>query len=222
MPLKRQQIIATLNQFYTHPVAQVSLELFLSIGAVIFFAIFAIRPTLLTMSDLIKEIDDKKELSLQLSQKIAGLSTAQSEYLTLESRLPVLEEAIPSQPQLLTTLKLIEKIASQQRVIITALSSPEIPLETTADGATLVRQNLILSLTVVGDYPAIRAMVERLQALRRSFIVESILFATNEERGHKTLKATLTLNVPYFGNPAASKNKPKASPKPADAARLGL
>jgi hypothetical protein len=71
--LDRTQLMSALNDFYHKPVAMVSLELFLSIGAVVFFAIFAVRPTLLTMADLIKEIEDKRALDQQLQQKIASL-----------------------------------------------------------------------------------------------------------------------------------------------------
>jgi hypothetical protein len=60
MPDQRQKLIRNLNAFYQKPVAKVSLELFLSVGTIIFFAMFAIRPTLLTMSDLVKEIEDKR------------------------------------------------------------------------------------------------------------------------------------------------------------------
>ena len=74
---KRQQLTNTLVEFYNQPIAKVSLELFLSIVAVIFFAIFAIRPTLLTMSDLIKELQEKEVLNEKLSQKTAALSSVQ-------------------------------------------------------------------------------------------------------------------------------------------------
>ena len=56
--------------FYQKPIAQVSTELFFTIGATIFFAAFAIRPTILTMTDLVKEIQDKREAEEKLNQKV--------------------------------------------------------------------------------------------------------------------------------------------------------
>ena len=68
--------------------AKASVELFLSIlrhpCSLLFFSI---RPTLLTMSDLIKEIQDKENLDKQLSQKIASLSTVQPLYLRLQDQI---------------------------------------------------------------------------------------------------------------------------------------
>src|SRR3989344_6028300 len=117
----RQQLTTTLLSFYHRPVAQVSLELFLSVATVVFFAVFAIRPTLVTMSNLIKELEDKRQLDQQLTQKIAALSTAQATFLNLQPRLVVLDEALPRQPNFLDSLKILEKVASQRRLIIASV-----------------------------------------------------------------------------------------------------
>jgi uncharacterized protein (UPF0333 family) len=223
---RRQQLTTALLQFYNNPVAQVSLELFLSVGAVIFFAIFAIRPTLLTMSDLIKEIEEKRELNTQLDRKRNALSSAQVEYKALESRLPVLDEAIPSSPNLIYTLKIIEKQASENGVIITSIVTPEVPPEgsDTAEPAPAVdlqRQTLPLTITFVGEYPTIRQTIENLQASRRSFIIDTITFTTDEERGRRKLRAIVTFGLPYFGKDS-SKTAGTATPKPAAATNLGL
>ena len=207
MTLNRRQLTSTLLQFYQHPVAQVSLELFLSIGAVIFFALFAIRPTLLTMSDLIKEIEDKRKLDQQLNQKIVALSSAQTEYLSLEPQLAVLDEAIPTSPQLLESLKILEKVASERRLVISTMSVSEIPDETavTNPDRTLSRQTIAVKLIVEGEYLQIRQFIEDLRNTRRVFVVESVTFSTGEERGFKKLSAVLTIGIPYFGEAGGKK-----------------
>lgn len=201
MANERKQITTTLLQFYHQPVARVSLELFLSIGAVIFFALFAIRPTLLTMADLIKEIEDKRALDAKLGQKVAALGSAQNEYLSLQNRLVVLDQAIPSSPELITSLKIIEKLASEQKLVITSISIPEIPRETmdSLSISQLQRQTLSVNLTVSGEYPVIRQFVESLRNSRRTFLVQSISFSVSDERTNKQLQATITLGMPYFG-----------------------
>jgi len=90
MAQDKQQLIRILDRFYHNPVAMVSFELFLSIAAILFFAVFAIRPTLLTMSDLIKEIEDKRKLDSQMEQKVAALSSAQESFLAVQDRIAVL------------------------------------------------------------------------------------------------------------------------------------
>lgn len=201
MTIKRSQLVQALNQFYMQPVARVSMELFLSIGAVLFFALFAIRPTLITMSDLIKEIDDKKQVDQALTQKIAALSTAQSEFLGLQEQIGVLDDALPSKPDVLLTLKLVEKVASERGLVIESLSMAEIPDEPTETPlfSETKRQALTLAITLSGTYPNIRQFIEDIRNVRRSFIVDTVVFSTGEEQGTKRLRATITLQVPYFG-----------------------
>jgi Tfp pilus assembly protein PilO len=202
MPSTKQQLSTALNQFYNQPIARVSFELLLSVGAVMFFAIFAIRPTLLTMSDLIKEIEDKRKLDTELTQKIAALSTAQSEFLALQDQLHVLDQALPNQPQLLQSLKIIEKVASEQNLTIISMTIPEIPPETevatNTPASKLTRQNIPLGVTVSGTYPEMREFVEQLRRVRRSFIIDSVSFSVSQEKSTKQLRANVTFSIPYF------------------------
>jgi len=201
MPTKREQITKTLNEFYQKPVAKVSIELFLTIGAIIFFSVFAIRPTLVTMSDLVKEIEDKRQLDQRLTQKIAALSTAQTSYLEVQDRLYLLEQAFPSTPDFIFAIKVIEKIASDRNILIDSLSVSEIPKEVNPETPflKLEKKYFPLSMSLTGDYAQIRLFVQDLLAYRRSFITDTIIFATSEERGQKKLRASITLSVPYFG-----------------------
>jgi Tfp pilus assembly protein PilO len=178
MPTQREKITNTLNDFYQKPVARVSLELFLSVFAVVFFAIFAIRPTLVTMSDLVKEIEDKKDLDQKLTQKIASLSTAQTSYLDVQERLYLLVQTLPSTPDLVHSVKIIEKLAVDRGVLIDSLT--------------------ISALS--GEYEDIRDFVQDLISYRRLFVTDTVIFSTSEERGQKKLRVNISLSIPYFGD----------------------
>ncbi|MCB9800985.1 MAG: type 4a pilus biogenesis protein PilO [Pseudomonadales bacterium] len=206
---KRQKQLATmLDAFYSNPVAKVSLELFLTVGLVIFLAMFAIRPTLLTMSELLKEIEDKTELEEQLTKKVAALGSAQSIYLTIEKRLPVLDEAIPSDPETIKTLKIIEKIASENEVVIGSISLPEVPESDEATQTTVLsRSNLEMGISLAGDYTSIRDFVSGLQDSQRVFVVDSIVFRISENRKEKQLRATIKVLAPYFGTAGIANEK---------------
>jgi Tfp pilus assembly protein PilO len=209
MQNRAKQVAKTLQFFYDNPIAAVSVELFLTAGLILFLGISAIRPTLLTMSDLLKEIDDKKSLSEKLNQKVATLATAQTEYLAQESRLYLLDQAIPPNPQVIDALKIIEKVASEQRVAIGSISINKVPDDLDpgamieAEIATTSAQTnsvalVPISITINGDYVSIRKFVETLQNNRRSFVVETVAFGTDENRGAKSLQASLVVNLPYF------------------------
>ncbi|HEX9817847.1 MAG TPA: type 4a pilus biogenesis protein PilO [Patescibacteria group bacterium] len=198
---KRRQLNTLLDQFYHNPVAMVSFELFLSIGAIIFFSLFAIRPTLATMADLIKEIEDKQKLSTQLSQKAAALNIAQDNFTNVQEQISVLDEAIPLGADLAHTLKVIEKVASDQSLAITNLTVLKIPTTPPEDipFSQLTRQTMSIQLTATGSYEAIRGFAEQLQDSRRSFVMDRIIFTTEDSRGQRTLEAVLLIGAPYFG-----------------------
>lgn len=206
---RKKQVAAMLDQFYHNPVAQVSLELFLTVGLVIFLALFAIRPTLLTMSDLLKEIEDKTELEEQFNKKIAALNSAQSLYLSLEQRLPILDAAIPSTPETIRTLKIIEKLATEEGVVLNSVSVTEVP-ETPAEIPNfeqLSRVNIDIALSVTGDYTSIKNFVAGLQNSQRTFVIDSVVFRISESRGDKQLRASVLIKAPYFGKQGGANAK---------------
>jgi len=203
MPTNRsKQLTTMLMQFYDRPIAKVSLELFFTVSAVIVFALFAIRPTMQTMGKLIKELDDKKMLNQKLAQKVAALSTAQSQFGTIMERVSILDQAIPLSPKFEQALLIIEKVASESQLTIINLQAKEVPKE--PDPTVYIpfnqtsRTTRPIVLTVTGDYPAIRQLIENLQSQRRALIVDTVVFSITEQRGRKVLQATITVNVPFY------------------------
>ncbi len=200
---QRKNLVQVLHRFYHRPVTKVSLELFLSIGAIIFFAIFAIRPTLLTMSDLIKEIEDKQKLNSQLQRKAAALSTAQEQYQRIGDDISYLDMAIPEQPQLIESLKILEKIALENSILIDSLRVAMIPDESgnqLLSYQTIERIDLYVTLRVMGDYPSIKSFIEDLHQVQRSFVVDEVSFVIDEQGQQQALKANMSVRIPYFGD----------------------
>ena len=83
-------------KFYEKPTAKISTALLLTIFTIIFFAVFAIRPTLVTIAELIKTIDDQEEVLEQMKKKSSSLASAQQEYLIASESIEDLHAALPS------------------------------------------------------------------------------------------------------------------------------
>lgn len=200
----QKQLNTTLNNFYQKPVAKTSIELFLTVALVLFLAIFAIKPTLITMSDLVKEIDDKKAYLEKLNTKIASLATAQTEYANFEDKLQLLEQAIPSSPELVHGLKIVEKLASENNVVISGMTVSELPTEEGENARVSARvlNTLPININVVGDYISIRNFTEAIKRNRRTYIIESVSFNLNKDDSERILNSSLTMSMPYYGLPA--------------------
>jgi Tfp pilus assembly protein PilO len=123
-----------------------------------------------------------------------------------------IDEAIPNSPQFLQSLKLLEKVASDHQLIISNMVVNEIPKETSVEvNEKAERITVPVSITVTGDYNTIRAYIEDVLSLRRTFIIDTIIFSKNDDRGQERLNANITFGIPYFGE----KPKAPAAPKPA-------
>jgi Tfp pilus assembly protein PilO len=197
---RQTQVQQALFEFYRNPVARVSLALIFSIIAVIFFAVFAIRPTLQTMSDLVKEIEDKRALDEQLTQKIASLNTAQTQYELFSKQFYLLDEALPKTAQITQALKIVEKIASDNQLIIQNITISAVPSElVTASAGNATRSTLTFNVDVLGDYLQIREFIEDLMDSRRMMIVDQVNFSLGSTRQQqRALTAMIRVNLPYY------------------------
>ena len=74
-----------LGRFHQTKKTRVYTGIILSLLTVTFFIIFAIKPTLTTITQLVKQTKDQKLVVGELEKKIASLSQAQNEYLAVES-----------------------------------------------------------------------------------------------------------------------------------------
>ena len=196
---KQQNLQQALIDFYNKPVAKVSLELFFSLVAIIFFAVFAIQPTLKTMTELVKEIEDKRALSEKMDQKIASLSTAQNQYQEYSDQFFLLEEAIPRSANLVDSLKIIEKLAGENNLVIESINLSDVPDDldiATSDNAE--RVILTFNINIVGDYLDMRQFVEALMNSRRMLIVDQINFSLANDQAYQYLTATVRVNAPYY------------------------
>lgn len=221
MPIatRSTQLQQTLREFYDKPVARVSLELIFTVTTIILLALFAIRPTLLTVSDLIAEIDQKEELDSQLALKVAALGSAQNEYSVLESRLPVLDEALPSIPRFNQVVKILEVVAAQNNVTLTQLAIQELPKEVEilpADFDHAARQSRPVIVTITGEYANIRQFIEQLRQVRRTLVIDSITFKNLEKEGKFELNATMIISAPFFGPAIATESASLDEENPGD------
>src|SRR4030042_3130394 len=74
-------------------------EVILSITTITIFIVFALKPTALTIIALAKEINEKKETSAKLDQKISDLQEASLVYSQSQTAILSVNTAIPDGPQ---------------------------------------------------------------------------------------------------------------------------
>lgn len=211
--LQAEQAKKFLLAFYEKPVAQVSTELFFTIAATIFFALFAIRPTIITMTELVKEIDDKKIAVNALKNKVAALSTVQNEYFSLQDQFKLLDESVPSVISFEKILPVIEKTASDLQVSISSLQVTQVPLTPLKDPSFGSKVPLVSNITVTisGDFSQIKNFIDKLGTLRPLFTIDSVAVTSgSKEEARDFLSATIRVQAHYYGTEPVKKD---AAPK---------
>ncbi len=213
-----RNVRAELEKFYEKPVAKVSVELVLSIVAVVFFAFFALRPTLTTMAELNREIEDKRSVNEALSRKMAALATAQSEYLTYEERFGVLDDAVHEFPTLETALFYLEYLVRRENISLSGLRIETFPLNqvvsdsngsATNSAALTARKEIgiyAINASFEGDYENILAFFQALEAVRPLFSVENFTFTLRTERDESmVLRVNVLLHMYGYESPQAGR-----------------
>jgi Tfp pilus assembly protein PilO len=141
--------------------------------ALSFFGIFAIRPTILTIIELQKQLTDDEFVLQQLTTKINNLSQLQQQYTTITLDIPLVYDAIPQSAAVGQLSGQLEALAKKHALTITELSMPTIELsgkqstETHAD-------SYLFSLQAEGNYLTISSFIADLVNFNRLVTIESL------------------------------------------------
>lgn len=209
----------TYNRYYrqiqeaaTKPRTRAYTMIVFSLLAISLLGWYAIRPTVQTILYIRKEIEDKTLVNNKMDEKIASLIQAQTDYNSLFSRLPVLVEALPKNPEALAFATQLRNIAHESGVTLSTLrftnvplSSDEIFASSSANSPTI--NSIAISGTLLGPYENLRFFLTGLNNLRR---IASVSLLKIDPLGSGSLGATgsgnllqltLQLNGYYTGSP---------------------
>ena len=161
--------------------ARVSVFVVISFMTVSFFSMFAVRPTLTTIGQLIREIEDKRQIVERLDKKLSQLEQAQEEYVQIEDDSLLLWGAIPAEPQLSKFILQLEVLALQKNVNlvnfqiepVTLLGIPTKVAEKKAGGekgAPMVSVNI----TAGGSFEQVKEFVRMIERLERLMVVNEV------------------------------------------------
>ena len=150
----------------------------LSIAASIFFLIFAINPTLSTISNLKRQISDAKFIEERLSTKINNLSSLSQEYQIIENDIPLVLDAVPEDPQAPTLVGQIKTLGEENSIKITNIDILPVSLTTNSTS-----KSADFSFSVIGssDFINTQAFLNDLANMQRALSITSIQVNKNSK-----------------------------------------
>lgn len=172
------------SQTYQNKEVRIYTSLILSFLTVAFFAYFAIRPTLITIASLKKEVKDQKEILKKLDDKLLVLSQAQQNLRTIEPLLYLLDEALPKESYLTLFLGQIETLINQNNLTLVSDKTGQVLIkgeeykQANSSKQTEVKNypSYTISLVLAGNYEDLTRFLNSLENLRRINVIDDLNF----------------------------------------------
>jgi Tfp pilus assembly protein PilO len=158
----------------------------LTLGASIFFALFAINPTLSTISKLKKEVEDRKFAESMLTAKINSLSSLSTEYEIIERDLELVYDAVPKEPEAPTLIAQIQSVAQETGVNITSVRVSPINL---SQNQTAKSSSFEFEITGTSELPSIQEFSTRLTTIGRIVDIQNV--SITESNGEQNLQISI-------------------------------
>lgn len=167
-----RKYLERLKQQVKSPVAQVSLTIVGTFFLVGFLGMVAIRPTLFTIADLTRSIDDEKRNVDLLDRKIRSLQLAQQKLESLQNELPSLQTAVPETVDLIGIARRVETLAQEDGLVLLEFTQSDVFLHpigipTVTIGRPLTASSIPVNMTIGGDEEGIRRFIDDLERLDR-------------------------------------------------------
>ena len=172
----------------------------LAILLTVFFLIFAIRPTVLTIVELVAEIETRRQIEEDLQGKLNQIMTAQKEYNQIYDKLYLADQALPSNPEFASFARRLEGERCLANLQLDSLNYSQIILTKKKDVAA--GDSIIdFSTSLEGKFFDIKIFLQRLFEQRRITYIDSLKieqFAKKDES--KGLQVDLEGKTFYFTN----------------------
>lgn len=152
--------------------------------------VFALRPTLVTISGLLGQIEQRKIISEALDRKILSLQKATDELGRVEPRLELLNQALPEESNWNQITRRIEAIATESGIQLVKVEFKDISVASTSAvlNANTEKSNLPantasvqFTVTGIGEYENMKIMTEKIERLRRILVLSDVDISRDED-----------------------------------------
>jgi Tfp pilus assembly protein PilO len=194
-----QKVLSTYAQ---KPEVKASLELLLTLLAISFFTVFAIRPTINTIASLWASVKEQEETRRLLDEKIKALQEAQQVLAKNQSRLAIVDQALPTRSDPENIIQQLEKLTESLQVNLKSLAIGQTTLvgKQQADQTQEKPGEFDINLSVSGSFESVFSFLSSLENLKRIITVESVnLVSDQTERG--LITANIAGTAHYYTKP---------------------
>ncbi|HUS59813.1 MAG TPA: type 4a pilus biogenesis protein PilO [Nevskiaceae bacterium] len=198
-----RRYFTNIGQLYRQKKVRVYTKTVLSIFMIAFFLFFAIKPAAVTIAGLVKKINDQKLVLEKLEKKVQALTQARKNYLDIQTDLYLVEQALPTKPEISYFIKELETLTRQADINLNTAQFGQVTLKEKETDPQKTPKEISFNLTTSADYQKLKNFLQILGSLRRTVLVNAFGFGTSKkEEGEATsLDLAIQANIYYLTTP---------------------
>jgi Tfp pilus assembly protein PilO len=202
----RSFVVSNLSHYRQRNDLKAYLELFLSLATIAIFSIFALRPTLLTIAKLVKEIEVNKSTIETMSTKISNLRKVQNLYNQEKDNIDILNSALPDNPKPDTFIRHVEGVSEKASVTTSSMSLGETTLLSLADKEVAIPNqdffpvgvnSFNYSISSSSSYTQLFDFLTLLENIRRPIYIASIVMHPASKESPGSIVININGAVPF-------------------------
>lgn len=199
-----QNLTKNYQEIIESPIKRSYLSLGLTIGLILLLLVLLV-PALTGTWALYNQVAEQTKTDQQLKAKLAALRQGESNYLSLQDSVTMINQALPNGPDVGNYIHNIEALASKSAIRIQAVQVSDVPLSkpATSSKTPLSVQPVLFNISLSGDYPNLKQFLKNIENLLRVTSVENVTFSNKSEANQP---GALTINIAaktfYMGSTA--------------------
>lgn len=184
-------------------------EIILSLTTIAVFLLFALKPTVLTIIDLLQQIEEKRSTVQELNVKINNLQTAQEIYSQNQALISNLDVALTTKASPDLFAKQIQGLAAKNSVSLSGLSIGEITLlgvDNTPKNISDLKpiqgnpKEMPVSISAKGSYASLLTFVKDLENLRMTAKIDALGVTSSQTEAGQVIVVVISGRVPFLEN----------------------
>jgi len=181
----------------------------MTLSAIGLLAFFAIKPTAFAISSLLGQIKGREKVSVEMTNKVKNLVTAQNNYFKAEKKITLLDEFYPEKEDLAQGSAQILGLALSRSLMVTNLSFQPINFLDKDKNYDRVK----FSLTAKGSFPDVILFLSSLDRVYRAVKITSYSLKPEKTEKKKINPRIIVINLQgEFGFFVPTQPKTKAKP----------
>lgn len=202
----KSYLLNTVDRYQERTDVRIYLEILLSLITISIFSIFALRPTILTIAELIKEIESKEQLVDRLDSKIETITQAQILYDRERNNILLLKESIPQEPETDNLIYQLEGLVEKNNLKAQSLGIGETTiLGASTNNPTNNPQDkddvsyIPFNIQLTGKFTSLHSFIADVEKLSNPIkILKSTIMSKKDDKTREiNLVLTLSGQVPY-------------------------